>query len=446
MSAAPSTPKVADDIIHETRITLPQFVILAICFVVYVLDGFDIAVISFTAPAMSAEWGISSSQLGIVFSSGVLGMTLGAMFLAPFADVYGRRLVVTLLLLMSGLTTWGVAFTSTVPELIVLRFIAGLGLGALVAALAPLVGEYSPRRHRTLILAITFAAAPLGPVIGGLIAASVIEDHGWRMIFHYAGLVTLIVGALFYIVVPESMAYIIKRKPEGALDRVNKILRYIRQSPIDSLPAVNEQTSNESATVVSLVTPARRARTLLLWMTFFLAFATVYFFTTWTPQVLANAGLPQDQAIRGAVTIAAGSVIGTTLLGWLGRWFPLNRIVAVAFVIGGSATLLLGILLFNMSAIPEVLIWLTLFFIGLTLMGGFTNLYTIALTTYPAQIRSTGLGWAAGLGRGGAVLSPAIAGALVAGGMSMPVLCMVFAVPIVLAAVGAAALKMSELP
>lgn len=440
-----TTAAPADDIVHESRITPMQWVIMAICFIAYVIDGFDVAVISFAAPAISSEWGVPADQLGMVFSSGVLGMTLGAMFLASLADLYGRRLMVCLMLLMAGIATIGVAYTQTVPQLIALRFIAGLGLGALMAALAPLVGEYSPRRHRTLILAAIFSAGPLGPVIGGLIAAPMITEHGWRSIFLYAGMLTVVIGVLQYFVVPESMAFIIKRRPDGALDKVNRILRYIGQDLIEKLPTAGGGESRESASVVSLLTATRRSKTLLVWLTFFLAFATVYFFTSWLPQILVNAGWPQDQAIRGAVTMAFGSVIGTTLIGGLAKWQPLNRIISVAFVIGGLTAAGLGTMLLAAGTVPPSLVWVSLLLIGITVMGGFTNLYTVALTIYPAQIRSTGLGWAAGLGRGGAVLSPAVAGLLIGAGVSMPALSLYFALPIIVAAGCALVVSMREM-
>lgn len=446
MSATNASSSPADDLVHESRITPMQALILALCFIAYVLDGFDVAVISFTAPAISKDWALSSERLGLVFSAGVLGMTLGAMFLASLADLYGRRLIVAAMLLMAGLATVGVAYTSTVPQLVALRFIGGLGLGALMAALAPLVGEYSPRRHRTLILALVFAAGPLGPVIGGLIAAPLIAEHGWQSIFLYAGWLTVGMGVLLYLVVPESMSFIIRRRPEGALVRINRILRYIGQPTVERLPAFDATAPQESASVVSLLIPARRFTTLLLWGTFFLAFATVYFFTSWLPQMLVSVGWAQDEAIRGAVTVALGSVIGTTLFGALAKRWPLNRIVATGFVIGGVAAVALGALLMTPAAVPVELIWLILLLVGITIMGGFTNLYTIALTTYPAQVRSTGLGWAAGLGRGGAVISPAVAGYLMGTGLSAPLVSVCFALPILLSAVGALWLRMRELP
>lgn len=446
MSDANPAAVPADDLIHETRITPRQWLIMLLCFIAYVLDGFDIAVISFAAPAISKDWGIAAQQLGLVFSAGVLGMTLGAMFLASLADLYGRRLIVSLMLGLAGLATCGVYFTSTVPQLIAMRLIAGLGLGALVAALAPLVGEYSPRRYRALILSIMFSAAALGPVIGGMIAAPLMLTLGWKSIFLYAGLLTLLTGALIYLLVPESLAFILRRRPTDALHTVNRILRTIGQSPVDALPVQQGETRRESASVISLLLPARRATTLLTWLTFFVAYASVYFLTSWVPQVLASSGFTHQEAIRGAVLLAFGSVIGTTLWGALARWQPLNRIIAAVFVVGGLGIVTLGLMLREPQAVPVSLVWLALFLIGISLMGGFANLYTVALTIYPVQVRSTGLGWAAGLGRGGAVISPAIAGMLIAAEVSASALFLCFALPTFFAAVCVRRIRLQELP
>lgn len=437
MSDTITTAPTPDDLLHESKITPVQLGILALCYIAYILDGFDVVIISYTAPAISAEWGLAADQLGLVFSAGVLGMTLGAMFLSSLSDLYGRRLVATVMLLLAGVATYAAIYAITVTQLIVLRLIAGLGLGALMATLAPWCSEFSPKRYRTLILAILFSGGAMGPVLGGIIAAPLISEYGWRPIFQYAGLLTILVAALVYLVVPESMAFLIQRKPDSALPKINRILRYIGQEPIEQLPQASLATVRESATVLSLLTPARWARTLVIWTTFFLAFLTVYFLTSWVPQALVSVGFSQGQAIQGTVLIPLGSVLGTLLFGWLARWYSLSRIIAVVFVIGALCISLLTPLLKGYDGGSFALIWVLLFLVGVTLMGAYTSLYTVALTMYPAQVRSTGLGWAAGLGRGGAVISPTLAGFLLVLGVPMSSLFLYFAVPALLAALGA---------
>lgn len=436
----------ADDVVHESRITHAQLAILGLCFLVYILDGFDIVIIAFAAPAISQDWDIPAQQLGLVFSSGVLGMALGAMFLSPLADLYGRRTLVSSMLLLAGAATYGVVFTDSVTQLMALRLIAGLGLGALVPALIPLTGDYSPRRYRTLILSLLFSGASVGPVAGGLLAAPLIADHGWQVLFQYAGLLTIVVGVLFHLAVPESMSYLIKRRPDTALVEVNRILVRIGQDPAPRLPPVGGHESGESASVASLLTARRRTTTLLTWAAFFLGFACVYFLTSWTPQILAGAGFDQERAIRGGVVIALGAIIGTPLFGWLARWLPLNILVAAALVASAALVSILSVLLRHTDGSLQHAIWPVLFLTGVTLLGGFTNLYTVVLTIYPAQVCSTGMGWASAFGRGGAVISPSLAGLLIAAGVSMPTLFLFFAIPILGAALCVLLVGMKELP
>ncbi len=444
-TTSPATPAPQDDIIHESRITPMQWTILVLVFLAYIVDGFDILIIAYTAPAIIAEWGVSSREMGLVFSAGLLGMTLGAMFLGSLADLYGRRIVVGVALVIAGVTTSAVIYTSTVPQLMALRFLAGLALGALVAAMPSLVGEFSPRLHRTLILSILFAGASLGSVLGGLIAAAVITDYGWQSIFLWAGILTAVLGILIYLVVPETLSYIIKRKPDEAFERVNRILKYIGQAPVTQLPPVSESESRESATVVSLLTPARRATTALVWAGFFFGFAAVYFLTSWVPQIMVNVGVPQDQAIRSAVVIALGGMLGTSLWGWLGRWWPLSSLVAIGFAIGGVLIVVFAGFLNTFEPPPVYLAWGLLFLIGVTLMGAFANLYTVALTVYPAQVRSTGLGWSSGLGRAGAVISPAVAGMMMDANVSPAAMFLYFAIPVAVATLCVRLVKMREL-
>lgn len=441
--SAPVAP--ADDLIHESRITPVQGVILILFFLAYLLDGFDIVVIAFAAPAMSADLGILPQELGIIFSAGVLGMTLGAMFLSPLADLYGRKYVISLLLIIAGAATYAVVFVHTTPWLIVMRFIAGLALGTIVTTLAPLAGEYSPRRHRSFVLALMFSGSSVGPVIGGFFSAPLIEQHGWRAIFEYAGLLTMLLGVLFFLLVPESIAFLIKRRPRVALEKVNRILRFIGQATIKNTPAVDVSATTESASVVSLLRKGRRKQTLLIWATFFLSFGAVYFMINWIPAILSGVGFPQDQAILGGVVIAIGSIVGTILLGWLTRWWALNRIISGGFVLGALSTVLLSGLLQNADPTAAALIWVALLLVGVTLMGGIANLYTVALAIYPAQIRGTGLGWAAGLGRCGAVVSPAFAGSMIASGLPTSILFLTFAASVFAAAVLIARANMKEL-
>lgn len=417
------------EVLHESNITPAQWLILALCMVASMIEGFDIVVIAYTAPAITTDWGVSSGELGVVFSAGVFGMTLGAMLLGGLADRFGRRTVVSATLMIAGLATLVVAYSSNVTELVALRVLAGLALGALVATLPALVGEFSPRRHRTLAIAVLLASANFGGFAGGLIVAAIIADSGWQAIFLVTGALTVITGVLIRALVPESIAYMIRQQGAGVLESVNRALAYIGQSPVAQLPAVVNRGGREAASVKSLLTPARRATTGLLWSAFFLAFLVVYFISSWMPQVLTGAGLSQQEAIRGTTALPLGAILGNLLIGGLAGWWPLKRLIIVGFGIGGTCMVALSGMSSVLESMPFALIWLLLLVTGTFLFGAFGNLFNVAMRVYPVQVRGTGLGWSAGLGRAGAVVSPMLAGVLIAAGLSIPTLFFLFALP-----------------
>lgn len=436
----------APEILHEHQITPRQWLIIVLCLLASMIEGFDIVVISYTAPAISQEWGVSAEQMGDILSAGVLGMTLGAMFLSWMADRYGRRIMVSSTLIIAGLATSAVWLSSNTWQLVALRTGAGLALGVLVASLAPLVGEFSPKNHRILIVSVLVAAASGGAMGGAFVTAAIIETQGWQAIFLYAGLLTVVLGVLIQWLVPESIAFTIKRHPGQALERVNRILSKIGQATVEQLPPTDPQAQDEPAAVQSLLTKPRLRATLLIWCAFFTGFVVVYFVTSWMPKVLTDAGLSQQRAIQATATIPMGSIFGTMIMGAIARWYSLNKLIAGSFVLGAAAILFLGFYASDLSQIPFALVLGLLLVIGLSLMAGFSNLYNMVLTIYPAQIRSTGLGWAAGLGRAGAVISPMLAGVFLGMGTSLPLLFLLFALPAFIAAICTLCIAMEELP
>lgn len=433
------------ELLNPSRITPVQWIILILCMIASMIEGFDIVIISYTAPAISQDWGVQASELGVVFSAGVLGMTLGAMFLGGLADKFGRRVVVSGTLLVAGAATSAVILSSSVTELVMLRVLAGIALGALVATLPALTGEFSPGRHRTLIIAVLIASANIGGFLGGLIVAELIADVGWKTIFLYTGLLTVATAALVWLLIPESIAFVIKKRGEHALATVNRTLTYIGQQPIPQLPPIAGNTQAEKASVASLLVARRRTTTLLIWVAFFLSFLAVYFVSSWMPQVLTTAGLSQKQAIQGTTALPMGAIFGNILIGLLATKWGLSRMMAAAFVVGTGCMVALSLMHPLLPTMPFIVIWAILFLTGVSLLGSFGNMYNVAMSVYPVHIRGTGIGWAAGLGRAGAVVSPTLAGLLIAAQLSMPTVFFLFAVPALLSALCVAFISTREL-
>lgn len=412
------------------NITGPQFFILVICFICVMLDGFDVLVISYTAPIISKDMEIGPELLGLVFSGGLVGMTLGAVFLASFADVYGRRPIIIMALLVSGMATAAVFWANTVAELIILRFVGGLGLGALITVLLTFSGEYSPLPKRNLVVSIMVSGSSIGAVIGGVVAAAVIPLLGWRMLFLCSGIATAAMSLLFVFWVPESIQYLNSKRPDGVLEKINHTLVSLGHKPVNRLPE-NTLLATESASVRSLLIEQRRKSTILIWCACITGYAVMYFVISWLPKLLVDLDIPEQDSIKSVVMLTLGGVVGTVAIGWLSRWWGIHNLMAFSLLLATLLMMLLSVVL--RAPTDSVTIWFLAFFIGMTLNGAVANLVTLAIRIYPSQVRTTGLGWCTGLGRGGAIFSPAVAGYLLAVDVSSRHLLLYFSIPALLA-------------
>ncbi len=403
-----------------------QYVVIGLCFLLNMLDGMDVLVIAFAAPALAAEWSIAPQALGVVFAAGTFGMVTGAMLLAPVADRIGRRRLILASIALIGVGVTLTAAAATVDTLLLLRFASGVGIGALLASTATIAAEYAPDRKRNFIVGFVLSGYTIGAFLSGLVAARIIPEHGWQAMFVVAGLLTLATLPLAWLLLPESPDFLARVRPQGALERINAILRRMSLPPLAGLPEVDDVES--AASVAALLHPARRASTLLLWVAFFMAFGTLYFLLSWIPKLAAETGLPLDVAIYAGAVFNLGAFFGICLQGWLSLTLGLTRTIA-GFM--GLAALLMAIF----GLVTEPWLVLTLFgLIGFTVQGGFVGLYAVAARLYPAELRNTGIGWAIGLGRFGAVVGPLAGGLLISLGLGMAENFTVFAVPMVAAA------------
>ncbi|SNC62597.1 benzoate transport [Marinobacter sp. es.048] len=431
------------EVLDSRNITPIQIVILIIGFLGMMLDGIDIFVISFSGPAIAEDWALSSEELGFVFSAGMIGMTLGAMFLAPLADIYGRRKVISTAFMVAGIATSAVFYAQTVTTLIALRFMAGLGLGTLMTVSPGFFGEFAPKNHRNFAIAAMVAGTSVGAMVGGFIAAWLIPTIGWQALYLSLGIATMFMGVLFYAVVPESIIFLLARKRDTALLKINRILKYIRQPEISELPDVAKKA--ESANLKSLVKAGRRRATVIIWAAFGLMFGVSYFLTSWLPKIFVDVGIPLEQSIHSVVVLALGSILGTFAIGWFSRKFTLNYLIAACFLATTVLMIVLSLTIRN-DSVAMPLVWTICFLVGMTMMGGFSNMYTLALTIYPPQIRTTGLGWCYGIGRMGAIASPALAGFLLGAGTSPANLLAITALVMVVGAILVYQTKVSEMP
>lgn len=417
---------VLDDILDRGPITTTQILIIAIALILNMLDGFDVTAMAFTAHSIGEELQIAPNHLGILFSVALAGMMLGAMFIAPFSDILGRRKMLLICVLGIGVSVFITGYATSLWQLIVLRSITGLGVGSMLASLAAITSEFTPTKYRSLTVVTIVAGYPLGATLGGFIAAPLIPVYGWQSVFFVGGAVTLAMLPAVIYLVPESMQFLITKRPPNALEKLNKTLARMNKPALTELPPVDDTAQQEKANVLSLLTEDRRVKTLTLWSAFFFCFICLYFLMSWIPKLVVNSNLSETMGVYAAVAFNGGGVIGILSLGWLSSRMGLSKLIG-SFL---SLAALCMILFAGMSATLPLLP--SLFITGFFLQGGFTGLYAVAAKIYSTEVRTTGVGWAIGLGRFGAVVGPYIGGILIANGISMEINFFIFAVPLLI--------------
>ncbi|MDH3989814.1 MAG: MFS transporter, partial [Gammaproteobacteria bacterium] len=279
--ASASSSNIVAEVIDNGQISGQQILVIGLCMFFNMLDGFDITAMAVVATSVSNDLDLSADRLGLIFSFALAGMMAGAMVLAPVSDIIGRRKMIILSVVIVGISIIFTATATTLTEFIVLRFISGLGAGAMLASQATLAAEYSPDKYRALSVALVTSGYPLGAMMTSVMAGFILPEYDWRGMFWFGGGLTLVMGLVAWAMIPESLKYLFERRPEGALERVNKILTKLKKPTLDSLPEVAVQEAPKSTGVVNnmldLLTKEHRTKTLTLWLTFFMCFSTLYF-------------------------------------------------------------------------------------------------------------------------------------------------------------------------
>jgi benzoate transport len=414
----------------QGRITAFQLSVIALCVGLNMLDGFDVLAMSFAASGIKADWHLLDSQLGALLSAGLVGMGLGSLTLGPCADRWGRRTIVLLSVALAGLGMLGSALARDYTELLVLRVLTGIGIGGTIASVAVIVSEYAPDTLRGTALAIYATGYSIGATIGGALAAYAIPHYGWRAAFVIGGTLTLLMLPLAWRKLPESLEFLLTRRPPTGLRRVNAVLQAMGQPSLTDLaaPLIAKHSSQDSVgTQLRLLI---RPSTLLVWIVFFCTMAGFYFILSWTPRLLNAAGLSAAQGMTAGVLLNLGGIAGCGLFALAASRADTHRLLLGALI--GSALL---IVVFGLAMTRlDIALW-TALLLGTIANAAMAGLYAVGPPLYPTAVRTTGMGWAIGIGRFGAILAPLASGALLDRGWSPAQLYFFFSAPFVVAAV-----------
>jgi MFS transporter, AAHS family, 4-hydroxybenzoate transporter len=415
-------------VIDESRFGPYQLLVVALCAMCLVMDGFDVQAMGYVAPVVIREWGIAKETLAPVFGAGLFGMLVGSLTFSALADKIGRRPVLIGATLFFSACMIATGFAHSITELVAWRFVAGVGLGCIMPNAMALAGEYSPRRVRVTLMMIVSCGFTLGGVLGGLITAALIPAFGWRAVFFVGGAIPLVMGVLMWLALPESIQFLLFRESRDAQARVRRNLG--RVAPGLSLPTGTVFTTAETRAsgmpFVELFKEGRARVTVLLWIVNFANLLDMYFLSNWLPTVIRDAGYTTQTAVLAGTALWGGGVIGTLLLGRIIDLAGFTRVLATTFVIAIVATAAIG----NPAVMVSVVaMFVAIFLTGFSIVGGQPAINALAATYYPTSLRSTGIGWSLGVGRIGSVVGPVLGGALMHLQWSSASLFMAAAVP-----------------
>ncbi|MFM0057629.1 MFS transporter [Paraburkholderia phytofirmans] len=415
--------------IDDRRFSPYQWLILFFCFLIVALDGFDTSAIGFVAPAIAKEWGVTKIALGPVLSAALVGLAVGALLAGPIADRIGRRKVLIGSVCFFGVWTIACVFASGVWQLSVFRFLTGIGLGAALPNATTLLSEYVPARSRSLLLNVMFCGFTLGASAGGVVAAALIPEFGWRAIF-VAGGIAPVVLACALVALPESVRFmVIKGWPAEQIRRV--LQRIASGEPMTvSKFSVSDRVSEKEKAPLALILSARyRFGTSMLWVAYFMGLLVYYMLTSWMPTMIHDAGFTLRQASLVSALFPAGGVIGALGCGWLMDRFNPWRVVALAYLLLGGAVCAMGQGTANVQSLG-----IATFVAGVCMTGAQMSMLALAALFYPTHGRASGVAWMLGIGRLGGILGALGGGALSAAGYSMIAILTSMAAPACVAA------------
>jgi AAHS family 4-hydroxybenzoate transporter-like MFS transporter len=408
-----------------------QIRILLICFVIMTIDGFDAQAIGFVAPLISASWQIPKSDFGPVFALGLLGMAIGALLLGAVADHFGRKRIVIFCFGLFGVVTVAKAYAADTNSLALLQFLAGLGVGGAMPNAIALISEYSPGRRRGLMVTIASAGYSVGASGAGFMTARFAGPYGWQVVFVAGGVVALVLLPILAGALPESIRFLMlsDRRSAKVVDVLRKIDRNL--PPADHLTLVSSDKKPEGIAVTHLFSGGRAGMTILLWLAFFLDLLVIYYMTSWLPVTIHSVGgISVEEAAVSAALFSIAGLFGTPVVGQLMDRFGAVRVLASTFLGAALCIATIGHATTSLPVLKSVV-----FLAGFCSVGAHLGLSALAGELYPTFMRSTGVGWALGIGRFGSLISPMLGGLLLSRQWPVNAIFYVVAVPALLASV-----------
>ncbi|WFF38498.1 MFS transporter [Moraxella nasibovis] len=416
-----------DQFIDNAKFTPFHWVVLLWCLLIIIFDGYDLAIYGVALPLLMEQWDLTAQQAGWLASSALFGMMFGAIGFGSLSDKLGRKKTIMLcVFLFAGFTFLG-AFADNPLQFAVLRFIAGLGIGGVMPNVVALTTEFAPKRMKSTLVAIMFSGYAIGGMASALLGKALVPVYGWQIVFMLAGIPILLMPVI-WAMLPESLFYL-KRK--GRDDEAKKIITKIDPSYANKdfeIEPIAVQVE-DSAPLKALFQQGRTTSTIMFWVAFFMCLLMVYALASWLPKLMIGAGYSLGASMLFLFALNIGGMIGAIGGGILADKFHIKPVLVSMFTIGAVSLVLLG---FNS---PAPVLYTLIAIAGAATIGSQILLYTFVSQYYPSTVRSTGMGFASGVGRIGAIVGPVLTGTLLGLQLSHQMNFMAIAIPGVIAAV-----------
>lgn len=385
--------------------------VLLWCALIIICDGYDLAVAGIALPSIMKDMGVTAQNAGFMVSSALFGMMFGAIFLGTIADRIGRRKAIAICIALFSVFTAAAGFTHDPYTFSAMRFLAGLGIGGVMPNVVAQMTEYSPKKIRATMVTLMFSGYAVGGMLAALLGKGLLETYGWSSVFLAAGLPVLLIPVILK-TLPESMPFLIR---ENRLDELKQIVARMEPSyrpDAGDRFALPAQDRAEGAPIGKLFQDGRGFSTVMFWIAFFMCLFMVYALSSWLTKLMASAGYSLGSALTFVLVLNFGAVIGAVGGGWLADRFNIKYVLMGMYALAAVSITLLGF------KVPTELLFLLVGLAGASTIGTQIVTYAYAGQFYPMAIRSTGIGWASGVGRSGAILAPIAIGTLV--GMALP--------------------------
>jgi len=406
------------DVLARAPMGTLQMFIIGLTIALNALDGFDVLSISFASPGIATEWGIDRAALGIVLSMELIGMAFGSIFLGNLADRIGRRpTILGCLIVMAA----GMLMATTVTGLVSLsiwRVVTGLGIGGMLASINAVAAEFANTKRRHLSVSLMSIGYPLGAVFGGIIAAQLLRTNDWRAVFYLGASVTAVLIPVTFFLMPESVHWLARKQPAGALDKINRAMARMGHAATRALPTIT--TGAAQRAVGSIFAPGLIAITTIVTLAYFFHITTFYFILKWVPKIVVDLGFAPSSAAGVLVWTNVGGATGGAVLGLLTLRLGVKPLTIAVLVLSSVMVAIFGRTPADLQQLSMICAAA-----GFCTNAGIVGLYAIIAQVFPTHVRAFGTGFAVGVGRGGSVLAPIIAGFLFTYGYSLPTVALV---------------------